>query len=70
MRRTCWYAAVTRDKGNAADDVLMVDQGFASCLPLSKESAMGSDIVKVHRFRVQPSRLGTKTGFSIEEVLP
>jgi hypothetical protein len=27
MRRTYWYAAVTRDEGNAADDVLMVDQG-------------------------------------------
>jgi hypothetical protein len=27
MRRTRWYAAVTRDEGNAADDVLMVDQG-------------------------------------------
>jgi hypothetical protein len=27
MRRTSWYAAVTRDEGNAADDVLMVDQG-------------------------------------------
>jgi hypothetical protein len=28
MRRTRWYAAVTRDEGNAADDVLMVDQGW------------------------------------------
>jgi hypothetical protein len=28
MRRTGWYAAVTRDEGNAADDVLMVDQGI------------------------------------------
>ena len=27
MRRTYRYAAVTRDEGNAADDVLMVDQG-------------------------------------------
>jgi hypothetical protein len=29
MRRTRWYAAVTRDEGNAADDVLMVDQGHS-----------------------------------------
>jgi len=29
MRRTDGYAAVTRDEGNAADDVLMVDQGKA-----------------------------------------
>jgi hypothetical protein len=27
MRRTGWYAAVTRDEGNAAGDVLMVNQG-------------------------------------------
>ena len=27
MKRTYRYAAVTRDEGNAADDVLMVDQG-------------------------------------------
>jgi hypothetical protein len=30
MRRTRWYAAVTRDEGNTADDVLMVDQGSHS----------------------------------------
>jgi hypothetical protein len=29
MRRTGWYAAVTRDEGNAADDALMVNQGLA-----------------------------------------
>jgi hypothetical protein len=33
MRRTRWYAAVTRDEGNAADDVLMVDQGGPEYLP-------------------------------------
>ncbi|MFO7461485.1 MAG: hypothetical protein R6X07_12780 [Desulfatiglandales bacterium] len=29
MRRTIWYAAVTMDEGNAADDVLVAVQGPA-----------------------------------------
>jgi hypothetical protein len=37
MRRTGRYAAVTRDEGNAADDVLMVDQGPLGCPPHVKQ---------------------------------
>jgi hypothetical protein len=34
MRRTLKYAAVTRDEGNAADDVLMVNQGDLMALDM------------------------------------
>jgi hypothetical protein len=40
MRRTRWYAAVTRDEGNAADDVLMVDQGLPLLLTSMPVSLM------------------------------
>jgi hypothetical protein len=53
MRRTRWYAAVTRDEGNAADDVLVVDQGCSVSRPGALKAlpvSMSSMAPLTHRF--------------------